>query len=492
MNFLFESVESKLEKYCKGRNNDSENNEDNINNDVKKLRKLLMNNSKNINVNNITYDGWSPLHLACASGRLHIVECLFHDGKADANIKSIHELMTPLHVSCWNGHIHIVKYLIEKEEARIVDTSEFGYTSLHYAAKNGQEIICKYLCHKGIDINAVNDEDQSALLLAAKHGHIEVVKHLISIPHIQINRPDLQFCTPIHHACWEGHINIMKVLLDANAAVTLKDIYDRTPSDVCKTPDMKIIMKSYIDSAISNAQTKITESGVIEYVAATEDYLLEQCWDLCTINENINENNKILYDDNEEFQTFLQLLSVHPHLKIGYLKYKNSKTLLMEAAQNGKITVCKLLLTEGADPMNADINGFTALHFASTNGHLKIVKLFLSKCNMNPEVCNKMNRTALHCAAQNGHIEIIKLMIDYGVNIRAKDKNGYNALHFASFHNHAELIDYLIFNTDLEVHETTNSLETALDLTSSKLIQGDFHIITIIISSLTHKISFYY
>lgn len=474
---LFDSIESKIEKYCKGRNNAVDNTDINIINDTNKLRKILHNN-KNINVNNITFDGWSPLHLACASGRLHIVECLFHDGKADPNVKSIHELMTPLHVCCWNGHINVVKYLIENEEARIVDTSEFGYTSLHYASKNGKELVCKYLCQKGIDVNAINDEDQTALLLAAKHGHIDIVKYLISIPHIQINRPDLQYCTALHHACWEGNVSIMKLLMQSNAALTLRDVYDRTPLDVCKTPEMKHIMKNYIESAISKAEINSTTSEVIEFVAATEDHVIEQCWDLCTIHEQSTENcNKIkTYDDKEDFQTMLQLLSVHPHLKIGYLKYKNSKTLLMEAAQNGKITVCQLLLTEGAEPMNIDVNGFTALHLASLNGHENIVKLFLTKCKMSPDVCNKMNRTPIHCAAQNGHINVIKVILDYNGNIHAKDKNGYNVLHFACFHNHDELVDYLLSNSDINVNCATNSMETALDLTSSKQIQGIYFI----------------
>ena len=144
----------------------------------------------------------------------------------------------------------------------------------------------------------------------------------------------------------------------------------------------------------------------------------------------------------------------------------------MEAAQNGKITICKLLLSEGADPMIADANGFTALHFASLNGHANIVKLLLGKCKMSPEVCNKLNRTPIHCAAQNGYIEVIKVILEYDGNIYAKDKNGYNVFHFACFHNHVELVMYLLNETSIDINETTNSMEIGFDLTSSKEIQG--------------------
>jgi len=466
---LFESNESKLERYCKGKKNKNNNKNNNCGKDVKKLQKLLKGNE--ININEITFDGWSPLHLACATGRLEIVECLLNDGKADANIKSIHELMTPLHVSSWNGHLNIVKHLIDKSEARVVDASEFGYTALHYACKNGQLEVCKYICKKGIDVNIINDEDQTALLLAAKHGKIDVVSFLLTIPHIQINKIDLQHCTPLHHACWEGYNDIVILLLQSNAALTIKDVYGRSPLDVCKTPESKNIIKTYLDDAMAIAESKSTKPESIEHVAATEDHIIEQCWELCEINDQQNDPNKP-YDDIEEFQMFLQLISVHPHLKVGYLKYKNSKTLLMEAAQNGKATVCKLLLSEGADPMDADINGFTALHLSCLNGQLSIVKLLLKKCQINPDVCNKLNRTPLHCAAQNGHLDIIKLLLDYDANINSKDKNGYNILHFACFHNHEALVEYLLQSTTIDINDTTSSMEMAIDLTSSKQIIG--------------------
>lgn len=465
---MFESNESKLERYCKGKKNNTIKN-NNCSKDVKRIQNLLKKNE--IDINEITFDGWSPLHLACAAGRLEIVQCLLNDGKADANIKSVHELMTPLHVSSWNGHLSVVKYLIDKSEARVIDASEFGYTALHYSCKNGQVEVCKYICKKGIDVNVINDEDQTGLLLAAKYGKLDIVSFLLTIPHIQINRVDLQHCTPLHHACWEGHTDIVMCLLKAHAALTIKDVYGRSPLDVCKTPELKNIIKTYLDDAMAIAESKTTKPESIEYIAATEDHIIEECWELCKLNNEQNDLSKP-YDDSEEFQMFLQLISVHPHLKVGYLKYKNSRTLLMEAAQNGKVTVCKLLLSEGANPMDADVNGFTALHLAVLTGQLAIVTLLLKKCEVNTEVCNKLNRTPLHCAAQSGHLDIVKELLEYGANINSKDKNGYNILHFACFHNHHALVEYLIQNTSINMNDTTNSMEMAIDLTSSKEIIG--------------------
>ncbi|MEP4684443.1 MAG: ankyrin repeat domain-containing protein, partial [Rhodopirellula bahusiensis] len=47
---------------------------------------------------------------------------------------------------------------------------------------------------------------------------------------------------------------------------------------------------------------------------------------------------------------------------------------LMFAAAEGQMEVVELLLDAGADPTKADIDGETAIDFASSNGHTEVVK----------------------------------------------------------------------------------------------------------------------
>lgn len=51
-------------------------------------------------------------------------------------------------------------------------------------------------------------------------------------------------------------------------------------------------------------------------------------------------------------------------------------TALMHAAAEGQLEVVKILLSQGADATIRDVDGDTALNFASRNGHSDVVQLF--------------------------------------------------------------------------------------------------------------------
>ncbi len=57
---------------------------------------------------------------------------------------------------------------------------EFSWTPLHHAARWGHFEIVKFLVSNGADINARTINDRTPLHWAARYGYIEIVKFLIS------------------------------------------------------------------------------------------------------------------------------------------------------------------------------------------------------------------------------------------------------------------------------------------------------------------------
>ncbi|RKK19466.1 hypothetical protein BFJ66_g11558 [Fusarium oxysporum f. sp. cepae] len=104
-------------------------------------------------------EGALPLHAACASGALPIVQRLYavttttHIKYASGN--------TPLHLASWGGHVAVVEFLIRKG-ADINATNKDLETPLQFAIRNGGTAVRKLLLENGARLDTV-DESAGAL-----------------------------------------------------------------------------------------------------------------------------------------------------------------------------------------------------------------------------------------------------------------------------------------------------------------------------------------
>ena len=63
-------------------------------------------------------------------------------------------------------------------------------TPMGFAADYGHKEIVEFLVHHGCDINAKDNDGDTALSMATKKGHDEIVKFLRSQPNIALNTDD--------------------------------------------------------------------------------------------------------------------------------------------------------------------------------------------------------------------------------------------------------------------------------------------------------------
>lgn len=77
------------------------------------------------------------------------------------------------------GHEECVKLLIAAGAPVTVRDKEGAGTPLHHAAAGGYLSICELLIEKGAEVNAKDDDGETALHTAARGGHLETVKFLV-------------------------------------------------------------------------------------------------------------------------------------------------------------------------------------------------------------------------------------------------------------------------------------------------------------------------
>ncbi|XP_049722022.1 ankyrin repeat and death domain-containing protein 1B isoform X9 [Elephas maximus indicus] len=91
----------------------------------------------------------------------------------------------------------------------------------------------------------------------------------------------------------------------------------------------------------------------------------------------------------------------------------------------------------------------TALHFAVGRNHLSAVD-FLLNHKARVDVADKHGLMVIHLAAWSGSLEIMLMLVKAGVDQRAKNQDGMNALHFAAQSNSVRIAEYLIQDLHLK------------------------------------------
>lgn len=109
------------------------------------------------------------------------------------------------------------------------------------------------------------------------------------------------------------------------------------------------------------------------------------------------------------------------------------------ACKLGHPTEAQSFLEGDADINFQEINGLSALMYASRDGHLEVVKLLLESGAM-VDLVEEKGWSALMFACQMGHYEVAKLLLDYGADSDQQSLEWDTPLSLAMQHKNSKLI----------------------------------------------------
>jgi Ankyrin repeats (3 copies)/Ankyrin repeat len=134
-------------------------------------------------------DDYTPLHYVAEEGDLEVVTELINNREVPVDIQTSKTGRTPLHSAASAGKLEVVKLLVEVHGADVNALDQEEASALHYAAAGGQEEvseeIIKFLVKKGADLKKLVKNKFSVLDLAINAGNIAVVRYLVG------NHPEL-------------------------------------------------------------------------------------------------------------------------------------------------------------------------------------------------------------------------------------------------------------------------------------------------------------
>jgi ankyrin repeat protein len=151
----------------------------------------------------------SPLWTAAAVDQFDIVRLLIEHGKANINhLTKTHS--TTFRVACFNNNLDMAKYLVQ-HGANPYQMKIGNYTNLMLSAGRRYPSLVKYLVEElGSNINAEDENGQTALYYAIKSGSTDIVKFLLDNGALNI-RDKLRHVTPLMRAALYGEIDLVEV-----------------------------------------------------------------------------------------------------------------------------------------------------------------------------------------------------------------------------------------------------------------------------------------
>lgn len=119
-------------------------------------------------------------------------------------------------------------------------------------------------------------------------------------------------------------------------------------------------------------------------------------------------------------------------------------TPLINASMENDVEELKVLLDEGADINETDMDNSTALHWAVYYSSYDAAE-FLLQQGANPNTIDLYDSTPLLSAVYSEDVEMVKILLEYGADKGFEDSSGYTAYDYAVDYGNEELMSLLEF-----------------------------------------------
>ena len=380
-----------------------------------------------------TISDWAgdmPLHLAAFHGATEVIEMLLKAG-ADVNVQNCLR-QTALHRCC---SAEAAKVLVDAgADVELKDI--LGETAIERALACGLEDIVIVLLANATS-SVLADVGSPILYAATGKNDIDTVRRLvdmgISLEYRHTERGLCDGATPLHQAALHSQPEIVELLLLAKADITacnakgLTALHFATLS--CCPQKMKLLLDAgaNVEACDSGGRTALHWAAMFRLPVEIVKVLLDAG---ATIETKEGNGRTALHcavlsmsPDCTEALSDIGIVNNIP------VKGPWALSVLPEVTESRTLEIFEVLVDAGANVMDRDEDGKTALHMASQN--LKTTEVLKHLVKILTQQTST-GGTALHWAVDSRDKEIVKIVLDVGTSLTAQNWLGETALQRAA------------------------------------------------------------
>ena len=373
-----------------------------------------------------------------------------------------------------NGLLHLaVKHrqtavadVLMDSNINVNNRNQRGMTPLMLAVIDNNAVLVRKLVESGARLELKNKNKETAHQLAINYRHTELSQYLQSqssnpIPvrnlsaekkqrimqqSILLKQGPYKGWTPLMVAAWTGDETSFKRLLNNRIDANLADTEGYSVLMRAAWKGRLEMVKSLMDMhADINRQSRLGMTALM--LAAREGH--EEVVDLLIArgaNVGLKDhlgNTALMFSARKGYAGLVKALCRVDAEHVN-LRRKDSQTVLIIAASQGRQHVVDELLKCGADPLLQDKQKQNALWYALLSGHHTTARLLLSVEML--EGLNVQGNTLLSTLASRGDVGSFKLLGEVGVNLNQQTRSGNTALIIAAKGGSDKLVDFLLAN----------------------------------------------
>ncbi|TSL97290.1 Espin [Bagarius yarrelli] len=252
-------------------------------------------------------------------------------------------------------HLQLLVQRVAEKRSACLDKDNSGATVLHLASRFSHHEVTDWLLKSGEgDPVVAMDTGAVPVHYAAAKGDLAMLRLLLRHTPNVVNFQTKNGATPLYLACQEGHLEAVQYLVkDCGAEPTIRAADGMTPLHAAAQMGHNTVIVWLMDNTNISLSDQDNDGATAMHFSASRGHAKVLSWLLLHSGEIVTD--------------------------------KWGGTPLHDAAENGELECCQILVVNGVDLSIQDQDGFTAADLAEYNGHEQCAKYLRTVENMTVE-----------------------------------------------------------------------------------------------------------